>query len=757
MTSRQTRAAAAALACALLASGPGAPPARAQLAFEDLTDYFGIDAVCMTYGPTWGDYDDDGFCDVFIGNHYSRQPMLLNNLAGQDFVDRLNQVGIPHGGDRHGAAWGDFNNDGWPDLYVAVGGSIGPGTGYNQLYMNSLGETFLDVASSAGVLDSLGRGRFPYWVDVDGDGWLDLFVGNEASPNQLFLNQRNRAFAPLPEAGQLGAEELWFAAWTRWNGDRHMDVALAGNYTHALRLYRGTGTGTFVDVTASTGLPPGLEWVQGLCWLDYDNDGDQDLYASRGWASDLRDAVLSSEESLAFLFHMPEEQEEEDGLDGVVFACAAESLLFDVTLNSVAAPERVFLGAAGVHPPEGPFTLADGQALGRPAFAPGFNRGCYIWQEEAGGSWFVHCSTGFASRERFGALITPCGGALGEAEWIGLEPPACPADLSDRLYRNEGDGTFLDVTEASGIHNPESARTAISADFDCDGWIDLYVVNEREVDALIARNMPNCLFRNNGDGTFTESAAAGGVTGEVPGTGASAAWGDFDNDGFPDLYLTNGWSEFPFNLGPHKFYRNLGNAHHWIELRLEGTLSNRDAIGARVRVVAGGLAQTRVQTGGVNDMAQSSTVIHFGLGQAALVDTLSIHWPSGIYELRLAVPADTLLYWIEPETAAAPAAADSSRGAGLRITGPGLALGGAALHYRLPSPGGVQASIWDAQGRLVRALWRGWQTEGEQVLAWDGRDAAGRAMPAGVYFARLTLSPAARATLQARGRIVLAR
>jgi len=711
--------------------------AGAQIGFEDATQAYGIHAVVMTYGPTWGDYTGDGYDDVFIGNHYARQPMLLRNIGGTGLLDRADHVGMPRGGDRHGAAWGDFNNSGWRDLYVAVGASAGQGTGYNQLYMNSYGEHFADVALTAGVVDSLGRGRFPYWIDVDNDGWLDLFVGNEDSPNRLFLNRRDRSFAPLPGAGGLGADGLWIAAWTRWDGDRRMDVALAGSYTHQLRLYRHGGLDGFVDVTAASGLPAQLDWIQSLCWIDYDNDGDQDLYVARGWASDLRDAVLSEEARLSFLFHMPREREMEDGLDGVAFHCAADTLDLDVQINSTAGPERIFLGAALEHPPANPFTLVDGRHIGRPPFVAGAHLGCYIWQEEAGGPWFVHCSTDFAFRQRFGAVIEARGASITAVEWTGLEAPACPEDLGDRLYENLGDGTFRDATQAAGIDNPGSSRTAIAADFDNDGFLDLYVVNERDPRSLIAVNQANCLWRNNGDGTFTEMAAACGVDARVPGTGAGAAWGDVNADGFPDIYLTNGWSEFPFCLGPHKLYRNLGNAHHWLKVRLEGRSSNRDGIGALVRAVAGDLTQTRVQAGGVNDMAQSTMDLIFGLGEAALVDTLSIHWPSGIVETHTGLGADQTLLFVEPESGSAPLPDGSPTGPLLALLCPSPARDGAAIHYRLARPARVQAEICDAAGRLLRSLHAGRQSPGERTLLWDGRDALGRAAAPGVYFVRL--------------------
>ena len=261
---------------ALLISGASA---QEMIIFSRVDTLIGInEPERPTYGPTVGDYDADGYDDVFVGNH-ADLPNLFHNETDGTFSQVWSAgTGIGGGGDRHGAAWGDYNNDGRRDLYVAIGAQRGLGVGYNQLYYN-LGEThFIDVSGYAGTCDSLGRGRYSHWFDVDNDGWLDLLVLNCSTRNQLFMNQGDGTFRPSLYGGGLGSDDKYLGALTQWDDDRYMDIILSAIGTGALSLHRNTQSGTFLDITSTTGLPTTLWNVRGLAWLDYDNDGDQDLY-----------------------------------------------------------------------------------------------------------------------------------------------------------------------------------------------------------------------------------------------------------------------------------------------------------------------------------------------------------------------------------------------------------------------------------------------------------------------------------------------
>jgi len=713
---------------------PGA--AAEEIQFETATSVLGPPVVTCSYGPTWGDFNQDGWEDLFIGNHLASNASLYRNNGDGTFTDIHVEAGLGDWADRHGAVWGDYNNDGLRDLYIAVGAGAGHGVGYNPLFENQDGGHFVDVCREAEVADSLGRSRYPSWVDVNADGWLDLFVGDMATENQLYINRQDGTFFPLPDAGGLAAWHLWNATWTRWDDDIYMDAVLAGDWAGWLRLYRNDGSGGFTDVTESSQLPTTLSGVHGTCWIDYDNDGDQDLYLSRCEAAVDRDAILTGSRDFRFHMYMHTNPEHEDGVDGVDLLTSSDHIVVEMKIGWFDVQENVYLGREGTHPTSMPFFLWEGNHLGRPDFTPGEDFGCYIWQEEPKGAWHIRCSTNYGGFYHFGAIIETPDGAIEGYDTPYVELPE-PADVHDRLYANNGDGTFSDATQAAAIDNASSSQTAIAADFDNDGWQDVYVVCEREPASLIAINAPNRLFLNNGDGTFRECAATAGVTCEVGGTGAGAASADYDNDGFLDLAVTNGWGNMPFWTGPQVLYRNLGNANHWIRLRLIGTLSNRDAIGAHVRLVAGGQQQVRVQNGGANDMAQSSMDLHFGLGTATIVDTLSISWPDGARDTYYGLPADQLHVLVEQPSAEVDLAAWEDTWFGLRATSPATPWAPAQFSFALREPATVRFDLFDATGRWVDRLARGRRAAGPHRLIWDGRDARGRRAAPGIYFGRL--------------------
>jgi hypothetical protein len=162
-------------------------------------------------------------------------------------------------------------------------------------------------------------------------------------------------------------------------------------------------------------------------------------------------------------------------------------------------------------------------------------------------------------------------------------------------------------------------------------------------------NLSNILYENQGDGTFTAVPGAGGAPGSTLGKGDIVTTADYDNDGFLDLFVTNGWSTYSFNHGPYQIYHNVGNDNHWLEIDLEGVLSNRDGVGSRVLVTAGGVTQLREQNGGMHRFAQDYKRIHFGLGDNTLVDKITIHWPSGTVQEIKNIPADQILQITEDD------------------------------------------------------------------------------------------------------------
>jgi hypothetical protein len=182
-------------------------------------------------------------------------------------------------------------------------------------------------------------------------------------------------------------------------------------------------------------------------------------------------------------------------------------------------------------------------------------------------------------------------------------------------------------------------HSVVAGDFDNDMDVDIYLVCTGQVG-----NLANRLLENDGNGNFREVPGAGGAAGSTLGRGDAVAIADYDRDGFLDLFVTNGFGPAPFtDEGPHQLFRNQGNGNHWIEIDLEGTVSNRDGIGASVVLEAGGVVQRRSQGGGMHRDSQNHQRIHFGLAQHTVADRLTVRWPSGIQQQLEKIPADQIL------------------------------------------------------------------------------------------------------------------
>jgi len=184
----------------------------------------------------------------------------------------------------------------------------------------------------------------------------------------------------------------------------------------------------------------------------------------------------------------------------------------------------------------------------------------------------------------------------------------------------------------------------VAADLDNDADVDLFVQCTSHLN-----DTPDRVFLNRGSGTFQEVAVAEANRPAVSGRGDTVTVADFDRDGFLDMFLTHGENGGPGKAGPHRLLRNRGGGGHWLQVDLQGVISNPAGIGATVQIVADGTTQIRVQDGGLHKYAQDHARLHFGLGTAETVDTLIVRWPSGIEQLLGPVAADQLVTVIESD------------------------------------------------------------------------------------------------------------
>jgi len=516
---------------------------QAPIRFVDEAERAGVtDKAVNSTGPTFVDYDLDGDIDIFVpteahlDGHGNR---LFENDGRGRFTNVAVERNIDNGrGLARGASWGDIDNDGDMDMIVANMPTTDrrakqiPHTAYKNLLVETGQPNFEEITVPAGLLRdghekdaTVGgisdTGAGVAWGDYDSDGFLDLYV-------------------KLP--------------------DYDVDNV----------LFRNNGNGTFSDVTGSSGTGV-LDKVmkanaQGSPnWTDFDQDGRLDLLVTN-----------EGEQNLAFLNN-------------------GDGTFTDITRNR--------------KPPRALALLNPGNA-----------NGACIGDIDNDGDMDIFLPT---------------------------------ADQANRLvisqFADKGDVRFRDITSTSGIGDMGGARGCAMADFDNDGLLDIYVNNGGESNVLIndVIRMPvfvqfyiawepayNKLYRNNGDNTFTDVTDGSGAEGFGIGSGVGAA--DVNDDGYPDLFVTN---RTYYSMGnrvgieqQNQLLMNSGGDNRWARVALVGTKSNRSGYGARVKLVSGDLVQYREHTSAHGYNSANDPRLLFGLGQKNSIDYIEVTWPSGIVQ-----------------------------------------------------------------------------------------------------------------------------
>jgi hypothetical protein len=603
--------------------------------FTETTDSAGMAATLTSWGASWGYLNNDDYPDLLTYSHERLPEMYLNNGDGT-FTDIVLTTPLSESSDRHSAAWGDYDNDGDQDISIAVGAQAGTGDHPAELYRND-DSVLLNVAEDAGISDGLTRGRSMSWADYDRDGDLDYFAANhlrEDMPNRLWRNNGDGTFTNVAvQAGVADVMAINVGGFVDYDRDIWPDIFILGINENI--LYHNNGDGTFENVSAATGFAN--RTGDAYDWGDYDNDGDADLFignSGSAWA----DVVERAGSKIRFFSMITND---EDGFD--IFT-DAEQLTFHLELrgpDTCITVDCIHIGSDGHSPATNPFEVGL-EALGAPVYTPTVSSGYYIWLDEGADTW--HVRTTDPDVFRGGGTVTspvPISGTIP----IDLEGP--PPKGYAMLFRNEGDGTFSDVSLEAGVDAPGNYRTVNWVDFDNDGWADLFAADKGN---LKVSNPPNHLFRNNGDGTFTEVTIETGVQGTTEGGVNTSAWADVDGNGFLDLFTQNGGfgGLWPFDKGPNQLFINEGNTNHWLQLKLSGVSSNRSGLGAVVRLTTGGRTLILAHSDGKSAYSQDTNSLHFGLGDNEIVESIVIDWPSGIQQVLTNVPVDQIYTIIEP-------------------------------------------------------------------------------------------------------------
>jgi enediyne biosynthesis protein E4 len=497
--------------------------AAAGIHFQHNSGAYGGKLLPETLGSgcAFLDYDRDGWQDILLvngmdwpGHQKQRSTMKLyrNNRNGT-FSDVTKAAGLDIEMYGMGAAVGDYNNDGFPDIFISC-------VGQSRLFRNTGKGTFVDVTKASGLLGRQGFSTSALWFDYDRDGLLDLFVCN----------------------------------YVRWSPEHDVFCSLDGTHKsyctpEAYRgdtcwLFHNRGNGTFEDVTAASGIFDSSSKSLGVAMFDYDGDGWPDLLVAN------------------------------DTQPNKLYKNLRNGKFKDVGVEAGLAFSTDGKARAGMGVDTGDF-------------------------ENSG---------------KAGVAITNF-----DNEMIGL-------------YQQTGTAAYDDIAIPSGL----GAASRSSLGFGCaffdanlDGWLDLAVANGhidetvRNIRGNVGYAQAPQLFLNERGGKFRDVAAEVGGGFATPIVGRGLAYGDFDGDGNLDLLLTT-------NNGPAYLYRNdLSNGNRSIRLQLVGTKSNRDAIGAIVKIFAGGMMQSRVVRGGSSYLSQSELPVTFGVGKSEKIERVTIDWPSG--------------------------------------------------------------------------------------------------------------------------------
>ena len=535
-----------ALACVLSSTGQNV---KAPIRFEFRPVPFRLETgetpvrhvpATMAGGVAVFDYNRDGRLDIFFANGANIATLrkdsprfsnrLFRNDGGGRFTDVTRQAGLAGAGYDIGVAVGDYDNDGYPDLFVA-------GVHRNTLYHNNGDGTFTDVTAKAGF----NRPDPQYgplwavaaaWVDVNNDGLLDLFVMN-------------------------------YLQWD-YTTEKVCEFQGKSDYCHP-RYYKGlpnqlflnNGDGTFTDISARSGIRAHVGKGMGVAVADYDRDGRPDLF-------------VSNDGEYNFLFHN----------------------LGEGRFEEVAFPAGVALAEDG-----------------------NFISGMGVEFRDFDNDGFP------------------------DIAFVALNSETFP------LFRNTGKGGFREVTFESGMRTASRRMGGFGPglfDFDNDGWKDLFV-SRGHVESL--RLLPdqeieqhNTVFRNSGAaGKWVPLTEEAGLTARPPARHRGCAFGDLDGDGRIDAVATaiGADAEIWMNRSP--------DTAHWLEIALEGTRSNRDGIGAEIKVVTRTGPQFNHATTSTGYASSSAGPVHFGLGADTEAESVEIRWPSGTLQRLEHVAADRVL------------------------------------------------------------------------------------------------------------------
>lgn len=434
--------------------------------------------------------------------------------------------------------------------------------------------TFTDVAVSLGLNDA-GAGQGAVFLDIDNDGWLDLYNANNNTVCRLWKNNNGTSFTDIGAAwGVTGPSPTRGCSAADFDNDGKIDI-MVGNYNAVLILYKNTGT-SFINYTTNAGIAF-TGWGGSINWIDYNNDGKIDAVFANDGVPYHYNYLFRNDNLLSFT--------------NVAYSSGLTDSLSTLCLGSAD------------YDSDGDMDLFCGSQTNTPNPVTGL-----LYKNNGNGTFSdVTTSSGLQTYSYSWACDWGDFDNDGDMDlYLGH------SNAPNQLFQNNGNGTFTEVGMTYGVNDPFGTYSCGWLDYDNDGDLDLYSAN----------GQPNAdkLYRNDGS-SFTDVAATVGTNDTRH--SACISIGDYNNDGFTDIYLVNNGTE-------NRLYKNnAGNSNKWVEFRLKGSTSNSSAIGARVKVKAGSLSMIREVQGGSGGKGQNSLPLEFGLGSATVIDSVIVRWPDG--------------------------------------------------------------------------------------------------------------------------------
>ena len=605
--------------------------ASADIRFQDVSSQAGVTGFTESWGSSWGDLNGDNWPDLFVQGHNGFQRVYRNTGDASIFENiayELDPGGLwfAQQEDKHGASWADFDNDGDMDILQGVSA-----TGPAQLLVNN-NSKFTESAVDAD-LSSDGAARQPVWFDYTGDGFLD--VAQLAFSSYSLRRQDFAQFLDFDDdatgAGFSCQAQLNYGQMIDLNNDGKLEFICAKEGNFPFKVY-DVSKRPFVNVTSL--IPVGSQ-VTDTAIGDFNRDLRNDFIMTRGSLRGSGATQINSQRIEGWIRKGPGSQQ-----PGFSFAAQGQ-VTFTIDHKHFSQTEASHVYVLNT---AGPTSLTD--EFVQASYDAGTQR------------WSVRLVTSTEYQAYVDVDTVQPATGLTEDNLDGTEDPKPTFYLESLVGPPPNNTTTWSYRQSSvGLQANVSCVSAVAGDFDNDMDMDFFLVCRDGVN-----NLPDRLYENLGNGTFAlvQNSGAEGVVGagHTIGVGESVTMADYDVDGWLDLFVMNGLLFFPIGRGgPEVLLHNTtsvngggASTNRWLEIDLVGakrktlasTGSNRDGVGAKVYVTAGGVTQLREQNGGYHRWSQDSQRLHFGLGGNQTADTVEIRWPSGRVDTFTNVASNTL-------------------------------------------------------------------------------------------------------------------